>query len=85
MPQLLPDYEPSVGPVYRQMAAVDAPSENDPERIAALIVRLATFDHLPKRLILGTAALAYVHQVEAARAGELERYRDLATSTIFPD
>ena len=38
LPPLLPDYEPSVGPTYSRMADADTRSENDPERIADLLV-----------------------------------------------
>ena len=62
-----------------------SPSENDPERIADLLIRLTQADSLPKRLILGKAAKTYVEQVEAARADEMDANRALTLSTIAPD
>lgn len=85
LPQLLPDYEASVGPVYRLIADQGSPSENDPERIADLLIKLSQADSVPKRLILGKAAKAYVERVEAARANEMEANQALTLSTIVPD
>ena len=81
LPPLLPEYEPSVGPTYDRMADADTPLENSPERIADLIIRLAEASGLPKRLILGRDAMAYVEQVEAARADEMRASRNLTLST----
>ena len=85
LPPLLPDYEASVGPVYRLIADQDGPSENDPERVADLLIKLSQADSVPKRLILGKAAKAYVARVEAARADEMEANQALTLSTIVPD
>ena len=85
LPPLLPDYEASVGPVYQLMADQSGPLENDPERIANLLIRLSQAETVPKRLILGKAAKAYVEQVEAARADEMKANEALTLSTIAPD
>ena len=85
LPPLLPDYEASVGPVYRLIADQGGPSENDPERIADLLIKLSQTDAVPKRLILGKAAKAYVERVEAARANEMEANLALTLSSIVPD
>lgn len=81
LPPLLPDYEPSVGPTYQRMADAEASLENDPERIAALLIRLTESADVPGRLILGRDALAYVEQVEAARAEAMKASRDLTLTT----
>ena len=81
LPPLLPDYEPSVGPIYEQMANANMPLENDPERIAELLVRLVESGAIPKRLILGRDALAYVEHVEGARAQERIASRELTLAT----
>ena len=85
LPPLLPDYEASVGPVYRLMADQSAPSENDPLRIADLLIRLSQADSVPKRLVLGKAAQAYVDRVEATRADEKDTNQALTLSTVAPD
>jgi hypothetical protein len=81
----LPEYQESVGAIYKLLAAVRNQSEGDPKRIADLIVRLANMKEVPKRLILGKDAEARVQRVESARAEEAERYREMTLSTVFPD
>ena len=84
-PDLLPDYEESVGAIYKLLAAVRGNAEGDPKRIAALIVKIANSQDVPKRLILGKDAEVRVQHVEAARAEEAAKYRELTLSTVFPD
>lgn len=83
LPELLPDYEPSVGPTYRMMGREHSNSESDPKRIADLLLKLSDMTDVPKRLILGRDAEAYVRQGETARADEAAKYRDLTLSTGF--
>ena len=84
-PEVLPDYEPSVGAIYKLLASVRGNAEGDPKRIADLVVRLANSAEVPKRLILGKDAEARVQHVETARAEEAAKHRDLTLSTSFPD
>jgi NAD(P)-dependent dehydrogenase (short-subunit alcohol dehydrogenase family) len=84
-PELLPDYEESVGAIYKLLASVRGKAEGDPKRIAALIVDLANTEDVPRRLILGKDAEVRVQLVEAARAEEAAKYRELTLSTVFPD
>ena len=84
-PDLLPEYEESVGAIYKLLAAVRGNAEGDPAKIADLIVNLANTQDVPKRLILGKDAEIRVKYVEAARAEEAAKYRDLTLSTVFPD
>jgi len=84
-PEVLPEYEESVGAIYKLLASVRGRSEGDPKRIADLIVKLANSEDVPKRLILGKDAEARVNNVESARAEEAARYRELTLSTVFPD
>ncbi len=85
LPQLLPEYEPSVGAVYKMLAAERGSSQSDPKKIADVVVKLANTEDVPKRLVLGKAAETYVKQTETARAEEPAKYRDLTRSTGFPD
>jgi NAD(P)-dependent dehydrogenase (short-subunit alcohol dehydrogenase family) len=84
-PELLPDYEQSVGAIYKLLAAVRGRSEGDPKKIADLVVKLANTNDVPRRLILGKDAEARVKVVETARAEEAAKYRELTLSTVFPD
>ena len=84
-PELLPEYEPSVGAMYKMRAATRGRSESDPKKIADVVVKLANMEDIPKRLILGKDAETYVKQAETARAEEAVKYRALTLSTVFPD
>lgn len=85
VPQLLPEYEASVGQIMKLLRSVDGNQEGDPRRIADLIVRLANSDDVPVRLILGVDAESRVQQAEAARAAEAEKWRHLTHSIVFED
>jgi NAD(P)-dependent dehydrogenase (short-subunit alcohol dehydrogenase family) len=82
-PDLLPDYEASVGPVLKMLHSIEGRQESDPRKIAGVIVQLANSDEVPVRLILGVDSEKRVQQAEAARAREAEKWRHLTESTVF--
>jgi NAD(P)-dependent dehydrogenase (short-subunit alcohol dehydrogenase family) len=84
-PELLPDYEASVGPILKLLQSLEGRSEGDPRKIADLIVQLANSDDVPVRLILGVDAEKRVQRAEAARASEAAKWRHLTMSTVFED
>ena len=84
-PELLPEYEASVGQILELLRSIRGRSEGDPNKIADVIVRLANSDDVPLRLILGVDAEKRVQNVERARASEAERWRELTLSTVFED
>lgn len=84
-PELLPEYEPSVGPILKLVKSIEGRQEGDPRKIADLIVRLANSDDVPMRLILGVDAEKRVQNVETARAREAEKFRELTLSTVYAD
>src|SRR6202163_1457413 len=84
-PDLLPDYEASVGSMLKLLRSLEGRSEGDPRKIADVIVQLANSDEVPLRLILGVDAEKRVHQAEAARASEAEQWRHLTVSTVFEE
>jgi NAD(P)-dependent dehydrogenase (short-subunit alcohol dehydrogenase family) len=85
MPDLLPDYEASVGSMHKILRGLEGRAEGDPRKIADVILQLANSDDVPLRLILGVDAENRVQQAEAARASEAEKWRHLTVSTIFED
>ena len=85
LPELLPEYEATVGPIYKMMAAGAGGSESDPKKIARIIVSLSNAEDVPKRLILGKDADAYVKRIEDARLEEATKHRKLTLSTGFSD
>jgi NAD(P)-dependent dehydrogenase (short-subunit alcohol dehydrogenase family) len=82
-PDLLPDYEASVGSILKLLRSLEGRSEGDPRKIADVIVKLANCDEVPVRLILGVDAEKRVHQAEEARANEAAKWRHLTVSTVF--
>ena len=82
-PELMPDYEPSVGSMLKHLKSLEGRQEGDPRKIADLIVQLANHDEVPLRLILGVDAEKRVQQGEARRASEAEKWRHLTISTVF--
>jgi NAD(P)-dependent dehydrogenase (short-subunit alcohol dehydrogenase family) len=82
-PDLLPDYEPSVGAVIKALHSVWGRENSDPARVAQVILRLAASDRLPAHLLLGSDAIHYAGQAEAARAADAERWREISVSTDF--
>jgi NAD(P)-dependent dehydrogenase (short-subunit alcohol dehydrogenase family) len=84
-PDLLPDYEASVGSMLKMLRGLERRAEGDPRKIADVIVQLANSDEVPARLILGVDAEERVQRAEAARASEAEKWRHLTVSTVFED
>jgi NAD(P)-dependent dehydrogenase (short-subunit alcohol dehydrogenase family) len=84
-PDLLPDYEGSVGSILKLLQGLEGRSEGDPWKIAEVIVQLANSDEVPVRLILGVDAEKRVQQTEAARASEAGKWRHLTVSTVCED
>jgi len=84
-PDLLPEYEATVGSFLKMLRGLEGRSEGDPRKIAGVILQLANSDEVPVRLILGVDAEKRVQQAEAARASEAEKWRYLTVSTIFED
>ena len=69
-PDLLPEYEASVGSILKLLRNLEGRSEGDPDKIADVIVQLANSDEVPLRLILGVDAEKRVHGAETGRASE---------------
>ena len=84
-PDLLPEYEASVGSFLKMVRGLEGRLEGDPRKIADVIAQLANSDDVPARLILGVDAEKRVQQAEAARAREAEKWRYLTVSTVFED
>src|SRR5882757_2002753 len=82
-PELLPDYEPSVGSVVKALESYWGHETSDPVKVAQVILRLAAADSLPAHLLLGSDAAKNADDAEATRAADAERWRDISLSTDF--
>jgi NAD(P)-dependent dehydrogenase (short-subunit alcohol dehydrogenase family) len=83
IPKLLPEYEPSVGAIVKALESLWGQENSDPAKVAQVVLRLATSDHLPAHLLLGSDAVKYAGEAEAARAADAERWREVSVSTDF--
>lgn len=83
MPELLADYEPSVGALVNALHPLWGKENSDPVKVAQVVVRLAASDHLPAHLLLGSDAIRYAGEAEAKRAAEGEQWREISSSTDF--
>jgi len=81
MPDLLPDYEPSVGAVAKALKSYWGQETSDPAKVAQVILHLAASDHLPAHLLLGSDAVRHAGQADATRAADSERWREVSAST----
>ena len=84
-PDLLPEYEATIGPILKLLQTLEGRQEGDPRKIADVILQLANSEEVPMRLVLGVDAEKRVQRAEAARASEAEKWRSLTVSTVYPD
>lgn len=83
VPALLPDYEPSVGAMMKLLAVYAGNEFGDPNKVAEVIIDLASREALPPHLLLGSDALFMFNQTEAARQKAAADWADVTTSTDF--
>src|SRR5215510_3221914 len=81
VPDLLPEYQPSVGAIINALHSLWGQENSDPARVAQVILRLATSDRLPAHLLLGSDAVRYAAEAEASRAADAEQWREISVST----
>ena len=80
-PELLPDYEPSVGVVVKALTSYWGKETSDPAKVAQVVLRLAVSDRLPSHLLLGSDAVLHAADADATRAADAARWRDVSIST----
>ena len=85
IPELFPDYEPSVGAVVKMLESHWGLENSDPAKVAQVVLRLAASNSLPAHLLLGSDAIHYAGLAEAARAEDAERWKNVSVSTDFAD
>src|SRR6202023_3177929 len=83
MPDLLPEYEPSVSAFAERIKSYWGQENGDPRKMAQVILRLDHSVTLPAHLLLGSDAVQFTAQAEATRAAEAERWREVSVSTDF--
>jgi NAD(P)-dependent dehydrogenase (short-subunit alcohol dehydrogenase family) len=82
-PELLADYQPSVGASRSMITAQASQEVSDPARVAQIVLRVAAHDHPPAHLLLGVDALRYFGMVDAARGRDADAWRAVSASTAI--
>jgi NAD(P)-dependent dehydrogenase (short-subunit alcohol dehydrogenase family) len=80
-----PDYEATVGRINQFREESQGRQQGDPDRAAAAIVEIVAHEDPPRRLPLGSDALASALTAGAARNAEAEKWADISRSTDYPD
>jgi NAD(P)-dependent dehydrogenase (short-subunit alcohol dehydrogenase family) len=83
IPNMLADYEPSVGATLQRLREYVGHEAGDPARVAAVVVKLAHHDSPPVHLLLGADALHYAEQTESARTAADRRWQAVSLSTDY--
>lgn len=81
MPELLEDYQPSVGKLAEMLAAYVGKAAGDPAKVAQVVLGIAAHDNPPAHLLLGSDALHYFGGAEAVRNSAAEAWRAVSLST----
>jgi NAD(P)-dependent dehydrogenase (short-subunit alcohol dehydrogenase family) len=81
LPELLPDYEPSVGALIKTLETYWGHETGDPARVAQVILQLATKEQLPAHLLLGSDAVQYARLAEDKRESDGKAWLDVSVST----
>ncbi|MBW8484124.1 oxidoreductase [Actinomadura parmotrematis] len=79
-----PDYAGTVGALNRYRRDNDGAQPGDPARAARAVIDAVASAEPPRRLLLGTDALALAREAAEARAAETEKWAWLSASTDFP-
>lgn len=80
-PDLLPDYQPSVGAIIEMLKSHWGHENSDPVKVAQVVLRLAGSDRLPAHVLLGSDAVQFAAEAEGTRAADAERWREVSVST----
>jgi NAD(P)-dependent dehydrogenase (short-subunit alcohol dehydrogenase family) len=83
MPQIDPDYLPSVGRLTRMLAEHRQAPAGDPKKVAAVVVRLASHATPPMHLLLGSDAVHFAGLADAARKASGELWHCVSVATDF--
>jgi NAD(P)-dependent dehydrogenase (short-subunit alcohol dehydrogenase family) len=74
------DYDPSVGAALEWFADLDGNQPNDPDRVAAAVLRAVDAADPPLRLVLGSEAVRAVRDKLDAQRRDLDAWAELAES-----
>ncbi|PFH11538.1 NADP-dependent 3-hydroxy acid dehydrogenase YdfG [Collimonas sp. PA-H2] len=81
LPELLADYQPTVGRLAEMLAAYVGKAAGDPVKVAQVVLGIADHDSPPAHLLLGSDALHYFESAEAVRTNAAAAWRTVSLST----
>ena len=81
--EIASDYRATVGTVVQQLRGSSDVAYGDPDKVAQVILRIASEPQPPLRLLLGSDAVAVAAAAESQRAREDAQWRDVSMSTDF--
>jgi NAD(P)-dependent dehydrogenase (short-subunit alcohol dehydrogenase family) len=84
LPPVGPDYADTVGAVNRFRRENDGRQPGDPARAARIIIDAVGAEAPPRRLLLGSDAVAAAEQAGQARAAETAAWAEVGRSADFP-
>ncbi|MFF1607605.1 oxidoreductase [Amycolatopsis sp. NPDC058278] len=79
-----PDYEETIGAIHRYRDEHDGRQPGDPVRGAKAVVDVVGADNPPRRLLLGSDAVALALKAGEDRVAETERWAEVSRSADFP-
>ncbi|WGS50161.1 SDR family NAD(P)-dependent oxidoreductase [Paraburkholderia sp. D15] len=82
-PELLPDYEASVGMVTGMLKEYRGREASDIAKVAQVVLKLAYHDALPPHLLLGSDAVYFCGAGDKARTENAEAWRAVSLSTDY--
>jgi NAD(P)-dependent dehydrogenase (short-subunit alcohol dehydrogenase family) len=85
MPQVMPDYQESVGKMADLIKDYAGNEAGDPRRVAQVVLGLAYHPQPPMHLLLGTDALHYFDMIDRQRIADAERWKAVTATTVFGD
>ena len=81
IPELLPEYEPSVGVFIERLKGHWGHETSDPAKVAQVILKLAYEQKLPAHLLIGSDAVQYAELAQNQRDAEAKSWNDVSVST----
>lgn len=81
VPQLLPEYEGTVGAIFAQLEHYWGNENSDPAKVAQIVLKVADADSLPAHILLGSDALEMARGAEKARAEAAAQWEQVSAWT----
>jgi NAD(P)-dependent dehydrogenase (short-subunit alcohol dehydrogenase family) len=79
-----PEYDATVGKTARFQREFNGKQPGDPAKAAAVLLKIASLDEPPLRLVLGSDAFSAAEKNELAKIELGQKWKDLSCSTDFP-